>query len=140
MDTGRAREVWTIDEIEIDVAGLFTTHHLMQTAVDIFGELTLLAFSKRGVFHPAEPHGCGTGRLAGDVGGICTMDEQLGTGGILEPLVAAGMVEVPVGVDDIDEAQIILGQGHEDLIDIPTGVDDCRLFGPLAAEYITIDL
>jgi hypothetical protein len=50
------------------------------------------------------------------------------------------MVEMPVGVDDIDQAQIILGQGHEDLIDIPPGVYDCRLFCPLTAEYITVDL
>ena len=54
MSSGRAREAWTADEIEVDVAGFFTTHHLMLTPAKVFGELTLPAFRRRGLFRSAD--------------------------------------------------------------------------------------
>jgi len=44
------RGVWTSGEIEVAVSGFFTTHHRMQTAAGVWGEFTLLAFSRSGVF------------------------------------------------------------------------------------------
>ena len=45
-----AQESWVADEIEITVSGFFTTHHFLQTATGVLGELTLSAFSTSGVF------------------------------------------------------------------------------------------
>jgi hypothetical protein len=44
------QESWVADEIEITASGFFTTHHVLQTAAGIWGELTLPAFSRDGVF------------------------------------------------------------------------------------------
>ena len=47
------QEEWRTDEIEVAVSGLFTTHHSLQTATEVLGELTLPAFSKGGIFRAA---------------------------------------------------------------------------------------
>lgn len=48
------QEIWTYGEIEVDVWGFFTTHHLMQTTVGVLGEFTLPALSRGGVFRAAD--------------------------------------------------------------------------------------
>ena len=48
------REIWTSGEFEVEVWGCFTTHHLLQTAAGVLGELVLPAFSRGGVFHSAD--------------------------------------------------------------------------------------
>lgn len=40
------REIWKLDEIEVDVSGFFTTHHVLRTEAGILGELTFPAFSQ----------------------------------------------------------------------------------------------
>jgi len=47
------REVWTTGEIEVDVWGFFTTHHRLQTELEVLGEITLSSFSG-GVFHSVD--------------------------------------------------------------------------------------
>ena len=42
-----------MDQAEVTVSGFFTTHHFVQTATDILGELTLSALRMGGVFHAA---------------------------------------------------------------------------------------
>ena len=48
------QEEWRTDEIEVDVSGLFTTRHSLQTTTGDLGELTLPAFSASGVFRAAD--------------------------------------------------------------------------------------
>jgi hypothetical protein len=43
-----------MDAAEVIVSGFFTTHHCVQTATEILGELTLPAFSKQGAFYAAD--------------------------------------------------------------------------------------
>jgi hypothetical protein len=45
---------WTIDEIEVEVTGVFTTHHYFETKAGTLGEFTFPAFSKQGVFQTAD--------------------------------------------------------------------------------------
>ncbi len=45
---------WMTDEVEVQVSGLFTTHHCFQTTAGVLGELTLPAFGKGGVFRAAD--------------------------------------------------------------------------------------
>lgn len=40
------KQIWTLDEIEVDVSGFFTTHHVLRTDAGILGELTFPAFSQ----------------------------------------------------------------------------------------------
>ena len=54
MSSGIAQASWVADEIEVVVSGFFTTHHLLQTAAGILGELTLPAFNRTGVFRSAD--------------------------------------------------------------------------------------
>jgi hypothetical protein len=49
-----AQEAWATDEIEVEVWGLFTTHHRMQTAAGVLGEFTFPAFSMAGAFRSAD--------------------------------------------------------------------------------------
>jgi hypothetical protein len=46
--------MWAMDEAEVVVSGFFTTHHFVQTATEILGELTLPAFSRGGIFYAAD--------------------------------------------------------------------------------------
>jgi hypothetical protein len=46
--------MWTGDEIEVDVWGFFTTHHRLQAASGELGTLTLPAFSRGGKFRFAD--------------------------------------------------------------------------------------
>ena len=48
------QELWATDEIEVDVSGVFTAHHFLQTAAKTLGELTLPAFRSGGVFRAAD--------------------------------------------------------------------------------------
>lgn len=43
-------ETLTLDVVEVGVSGFFTTHHHFDTAVGLWGELTMPAFSNFGVF------------------------------------------------------------------------------------------
>jgi hypothetical protein len=47
-------QMWTFGEIEVEMWGCFTTHHLLQTETGILGEMTLPAFSSGGVFDAAD--------------------------------------------------------------------------------------
>lgn len=49
-----SQEVWSVDEIEVTVRGLFTTHHLFQTARGTLAELVFPFFSLRGILHTAD--------------------------------------------------------------------------------------
>jgi hypothetical protein len=51
-----SQALWMIDEIEVDVTGLFTTHHYLQTEVGTLGELTFPAFSHQGIYRAADGH------------------------------------------------------------------------------------
>ncbi len=44
------REVWLLDEVEVEVSGFFTTHHSFQTQSGDRGELTFPAFGQEGIF------------------------------------------------------------------------------------------
>jgi hypothetical protein len=46
--------MWAMDQAEVIVSGVFTTHHFVQTVTEILGELTLSAFRMGGVFHAAD--------------------------------------------------------------------------------------
>jgi hypothetical protein len=45
---------WTLDPIEVEVGGFFTTHHYFETEAGTLGELTFPAFSQQGVFQTAD--------------------------------------------------------------------------------------
>lgn len=49
-----AGESWRPNEIEVDVAGFFTTHHRLQTEVGTWGKFTFPAFSHQGSFRTAD--------------------------------------------------------------------------------------
>jgi hypothetical protein len=44
------RETWLADQVEVTVSGVFTTHHHLQTATGVLGELTMPALRRRAVF------------------------------------------------------------------------------------------
>jgi hypothetical protein len=44
------KEIWTRDEIEVEVSGFFTTHHLLRTEAGTLGELTCPAFSQSATY------------------------------------------------------------------------------------------
>ena len=44
----------TFDQIEVEVSGLFTTHHYFETAAGTLGEFTFPAFSQQGLFQTAD--------------------------------------------------------------------------------------
>jgi hypothetical protein len=48
------QETWLADQIEVTVSGVFTTHHLLQTATGILGELTMPALREKAVFRTTE--------------------------------------------------------------------------------------
>jgi hypothetical protein len=48
------KEVWMLDEIEVEVSGLFTTHHLLQTRSGTLGRLKFPAFSQYAVYHTTD--------------------------------------------------------------------------------------
>lgn len=45
---------WILDEIEVDVSGLFTTHHHLQAGTGIIGKFKFPAFSQGAVYHTAD--------------------------------------------------------------------------------------
>jgi hypothetical protein len=47
-------ERWTLDEIEVDVSGFFTTHHYMQSRSGALGEFTFPAFSQRAIYYTCD--------------------------------------------------------------------------------------
>lgn len=49
-----AERTWTIDEIEVDVSGFFTTHHHFEIREGAWGELTFPAFCDYGEFRTAD--------------------------------------------------------------------------------------
>jgi hypothetical protein len=71
-------------------------------------------------------------------GSVSTMDHQLGSGHLFETLILGTMVDVAMGIDDIDAAQIVLGQCYKYLIYIPTRIDDSCLSRPFTTKDITI--
>ena len=48
------KEVWTLDEIDVEVSGLFTTHHHFQTRSGTLGNLKFPAFSQCAIYHTAD--------------------------------------------------------------------------------------
>lgn len=44
------KEIWTLDQIEVDVTGFFTTHHVLRTEAGILGELTFPAFAQHAIY------------------------------------------------------------------------------------------
>jgi hypothetical protein len=48
-----AKKTWMLDQIEIEVTGFFTTHHVFRANGESLGELTFPAFSQIGEFHGA---------------------------------------------------------------------------------------
>lgn len=49
-----ARKVWTADEVEVDVSGLFTTYHRLLGEAVVLGEFTFPAFSTSGIFNATD--------------------------------------------------------------------------------------
>jgi hypothetical protein len=49
-----AQRTWMLDQIEIEVTGFFTTHHLFQASGESLGELTFPAFSQSAGFRGAD--------------------------------------------------------------------------------------
>ncbi|MBN1976793.1 MAG: hypothetical protein JW918_05280 [Anaerolineae bacterium] len=47
-------QMWTSGEIEVEMWGCFTTHHLLRTEMGTLGEMTLPALSSGGVFEAAD--------------------------------------------------------------------------------------
>ncbi len=47
-------QMWTGDEIEVEMWGCFTTHHRLSTETHVLGELILPVFSSGGVFAAAD--------------------------------------------------------------------------------------
>jgi hypothetical protein len=66
------------------------------------------------------------------------MDNQLSSGYLLETFIFGGMVKVTMGIDNIDTAQMVLGQSQQYLVHIPTRIDDSGLFRPFTTKDITI--
>ncbi len=48
------KEVWMLDEIEVEVSGLFTTHHHLQTRSGTLGKLKFPAFGQYAVYHTGD--------------------------------------------------------------------------------------
>jgi hypothetical protein len=46
-----AKETWTLDEIEVEVTGFFTTHHTLRAERGSLGKFTFPAFSQHGVYY-----------------------------------------------------------------------------------------
>jgi hypothetical protein len=49
-----AWEEWMLDEIEVEVTGFFTSHHIFRTEMQNLGELTFPAFSQCAEFRAAD--------------------------------------------------------------------------------------
>jgi hypothetical protein len=49
-----SQETWLADLVEVTVSGCFTTHHVMQTAGGILGEITMSGLGKRAVVRAAD--------------------------------------------------------------------------------------
>lgn len=49
-----AKTAWTLDTIEVDVTGFFTTHHYLQTEEGSLGEFNFPAFSQGGTYRTAD--------------------------------------------------------------------------------------
>jgi hypothetical protein len=49
-----AKEVWVLDEIEVEVSGWFTTSHYFQTRSGSLGEFKFPAFSQQGTFRTVD--------------------------------------------------------------------------------------
>jgi hypothetical protein len=48
------KEVWMLDEIEVEVSGLFTTHHHLQSRAGTLGRLRFPAFGQCAVYHTTD--------------------------------------------------------------------------------------
>jgi len=48
------KQIWTVDEIEVDVSGHFTTHHYLRTRSGDLGEITFAAFAQEAVYRAAD--------------------------------------------------------------------------------------
>jgi hypothetical protein len=69
---------------------------------------------------------------------VGTVDDQLSSSHLLQTLIFGGMVKVAMGIDDIDTAQIVFGQCHQDFVYISSRIDDSGLSRSLAAEDIAV--
>jgi hypothetical protein len=48
------QKTWTLDQIEVNVSGFFTTHHHFRTEMGALGKFTFPAFGQHGVFRTAD--------------------------------------------------------------------------------------
>jgi hypothetical protein len=78
------------------------------------------------------------GSLLHDHRGVGTVDDQLSPGYLLEPLILPGMVKVAMGVDNIDTAEIVFGQCHQDLVHISPRIDNRCLSRSFTTEDIAV--
>jgi hypothetical protein len=78
------------------------------------------------------------GSLVHDHGGVGTVDDQLSSRHLLEPLIFTGMVKVAMGVDNIDTAQMVFGQCHQDLVHVSPWIDDRCLSRSFTTEDIAV--
>ena len=67
------------------------------------------------------------------------MNEQFGTGGLLQQPVGADMVEMAVGVDDLFDQQAPFRNLGEDQFTVCPRIDNHSHAGPLAAEHEAVD-
>ena len=70
---------------------------------------------------------------------VSRMHDDFGTGGFFELPVAADMVWMTMGVDDIFYLEVFLLAGCEDIVLIAAGINDHSLFGFITGHYITAD-
>jgi hypothetical protein len=49
-----AKEVWLLDEVEVEVSGWFTTHHTFRTHSGSLGECKISAFSQQATFRTVD--------------------------------------------------------------------------------------
>src|SRR5512143_4059902 len=47
---GMTKQLWTVDKIEVDVSGHFTTHHYLRTKSGDLGEITFAAFAREAIY------------------------------------------------------------------------------------------
>jgi hypothetical protein len=48
------QQSWTLDQIEVEVSGFFTTHHYLESEAGTLGKLTFPAFSQQGNLQTAD--------------------------------------------------------------------------------------
>jgi hypothetical protein len=94
---------------------------------------------RRGIVYFDSPHPAAAPLLK-DHRSIGTVDKKLGSRHFLKSFVIRCMVKVTVGVNDVDTAKFVFGQGQQYLVRVPSRIDDSCLPGPFTAKDVTIRL